>query len=269
MLLTGLKNVLMYYGGNMEKSDNIEIDLLQLFRMLLANIHILLLAMFTGGFLMYYVSSELLSKKFESVTGIYVLNSAAQKENDTLTGSDLDVGSKLTNDYAELLKSRTVMNRVIADLNLQNTYPEMSDVTPDTISSMVTIETSTNTRVLKIKVTDTNPTRAQDIANAVRRAGAEHIKNVMDIDAVNVVYEANLPDRPSSPNAKKNALIGAMLGFIIAAAVLIINMIMDDTIKTQDDIAKYLDLSVLGIIPYDELEDSTVVKKKKRKKGNA
>ena len=56
----------------MEKSDNIEIDLLQLFRMLLANIHILLLAMFTGGFLMYYVSSELLSKKFESVTGIYV-----------------------------------------------------------------------------------------------------------------------------------------------------------------------------------------------------
>ena len=52
MLLTGLKNVLMYYGGNMEKSDNIEIDLLQLFRMLLANIHILLLAMFTGGFLM-------------------------------------------------------------------------------------------------------------------------------------------------------------------------------------------------------------------------
>ena len=55
----------------------------------------------------------------------------------------------------------------------------------------------------------------------------------------------------------------------IEIVLLIINMIMDDTIKTQDDIAKYLDLSVLGIIPYDELEDSTVVKKKKRKKGNA
>ncbi len=249
----------------MERSDNIEIDLLQIFRMLLANLHILILAMLTGGFLMYYVSNEMMSKKFESVTGIYVLNSAAQKENDTLTGSDLDVGSKLTNDYAELLKSRTVMNRVIADLNLQNTYPEMANVTPDTISGMVSIETSTNTRVLKIKVTDTNPTRAQDIANAVRKAGAEHIKNVMDIDAVNVVYEANLPDRPSSPNAKKNAMVGAMLGFVVAAAILVINMLMDDTIKTQDDIVKYLELSVLGMIPYDELEDSTIVRKKKRK----
>ncbi len=249
----------------MERSDNIEIDLLQIFRMLLANLHILILAMLTGGFLMYYVSNEMMSKKFESVTGIYVLNSAAQKENDTLTGSDLDVGSKLTNDYAELLKSRTVMNRVIADLNLQNTYPEMANVTPDTISSMVSIETSTNTRVLKIKVTDTNPTRAQDIANAVRKAGAEHIKNVMDIDAVNVVYEANLPDRPSSPNAKKNAMVGTMLGFVVAAAILVINMLMDDTIKTQDDIVKYLELSVLGMIPYDELEDSTIVRKKKRK----
>ena len=249
----------------MERSDNIEIDLLQIFRMLLANLHILILAMLTGGFLMYYVSNELMSKKFESVTGIYVLNSAAQKENDTLTGSDLDVGSKLTNDYAELLKSRTVMNRVIADLNLQNTYPEIANVTPDTISSMVSIETSTNTRVLKIKVTDTNPTRAQDIANAVRKAGAEHIKNVMDIDAVNVVYEANLPDRPSSPNAKKNAMVGAILGFVVAAAILVINMLMDDTIKTQDDIMKYLELSVLGMIPYDELEDSTIVRKKKRK----
>jgi Capsular polysaccharide biosynthesis protein len=191
-----------------------------------------------------------------------------EDDNDTITGSDLDVGSKLTNDYAELLKSRTVMNRVIADLNLQNTYPEMANVTPDAISGMVSIETSTNTRVLKIRVRDTNPTRAQDIANAVRRAGAEHIKNVMDIDAVNVVYEANLPDRPSSPNAKKNAMIGAMLGFIIAAAVLVINMLMDDTIKTQDDVEKYLGMSVLGMIPYDELEDSTIVRKKKKKKDS-
>ena len=250
----------------MERSDNIEIDLLQIFRMLLANLHILILATLTGGFLMYYVSSEFLGRKFESVTGIYVLNSSSQEGDDTITGSDLDVGSKLTNDYAELLKSRTVMNRVIADLNLQNTYPDMANVTPDRISGMVSIQTSTNTRVLKIKVTDSNPTRAQDIANAVRKAGAIHIKNVMDIDAVNVVYEANLPDRPSSPNVNKNAMIGAMLGFVIAAAVLIIIMLMDDTIKTQDDVSKYLELSVLGMIPYDELEDSTVVRKKKKKK---
>ena len=250
----------------MDKSDNVEIDLLQIFRLLIANLPILVLATLTGCFLMYYVSSEMISKKFESVTGIYVLNSSAQKEDDSITGSDLDVGSKLTNDYAELLKSRTVMNRVIADLDLQNTYPEMANVTPDVIGGMVTIETSQNTRVLKIKVTDTNPTRAQDIANAVRKAGAVHIKNVMDIDAVNVVYEANLPDRPTSPNVKKNAIIGGMLFFIVAAAIIIINMLMDDTIKTQYDVEKYLELSVLGAIPYDELEDSKVTHKAKKKR---
>ena len=60
-------------------------------------------------------------------------------------------------------------------------------------------------------------------------------------------------------------MVGAMLGFVVAAAILVINMLMDDTIKTQDDIVKYLELSVLGMIPYDELEDSTIVRKKKRK----
>ena len=250
----------------MDKTDSVEIDLLQILRLLIANLPILVLATLTGCFLTYYVSSEMVSKKFESVTGIYVLNSTAQGEDDSITGSDLDVGSKLTNDYAELLKSRTVMNRVIADLDLQNTYPEMANVTPDVISGMVTIETSQNTRVLKIKVMDTNPTRAQDIANAVRKAGAVHIKNVMDIDAVNVVYEANLPDKPTSPNVKKNALIGGMLFFIVAAAIIIINMLMDDTIKTQNDVEKYLELSVLGAIPYDELEDSKITHKSKKKK---
>ena len=245
-----------------KNNEEDEIDLLDLFNVLISNLYILILASLTGLFLLYYVSSQFLDKKFVSSTGIYVLNSS-EKDSDQITGTDLSTSSMLVNDYAELLKSRTVMNKVIAELDLRNKYSDMRDVTSDDISKMITIGSSDKNRVIQISVTDKNPTRAQDIANAVRRSGAQHIKDVMAIDAVNIVYEANLPEKPTSPNVVKNALIGALLAFIIAAAIIIVNYILDDTIKTMEDIENYLELPVLGTLPYDGQGKAGKLKKRR------
>lgn len=242
-----------------------EIDLRDIMMCLASNAVIIILSALIGAFGMFLISSTLMKQKFESSTKIYVLN---QQDNQTVTYSDLQTGSQLTKDYAELIVSRTVTTQVIADLDLQNKYPDMADIIPEELAEMIDVTTQQDTRILKITVTDTNPTRAQDIANAVRIASSDQIYQVMDIKAVNVVDYANLPENPVSPDLMKNAVMGALIGFIIAAAIVIVRYLLDDTIKTPDDVERYLGLSVLASIPYDEsIDTGRKGKRRSRRKG--
>ena len=241
----------------------IEIDLRDLFIGLMQNIWSIMLSACIGALIAFLLCTMVISKKYVSTTKIYAIN----KQNEaTLTYSDLQTGSQLSKDYAALVTSRTVTSKVIAQLDLQNTYPDMAKITPDALAKMISVDVQTDTRIISISVTDTIPTRAQDIANAVRVAASEHIYNVMDIEAVNIVDYANLPEGAKSPNTKKSIVLGFMLGFILAAGIVILIRIMDDTIKTSDDVERYLGLSVLGSIPYDDNVDTAKKKKKKSKK---
>ena len=104
------------------------------------------------------------------------------------------------------------------------------------------------------------------LANAIRDVAAEHIREVMDLEAVNVVDEANLPTSPSEPSKKKYTLIGVLIGVVICAGVLILRFYLDDSIKSSDDIEKYLGLSTLASIPVFESEEDAKKKKKKARK---
>lgn len=116
----------------------------------------------------------------------------------------------------------------------------------------VSVNTPIDTRIVAITVTDTDPYTAQTIANYIREVSAEHIENVMDIDAVNVVEVANLPTEKSAPNCLLWTIGGFAFGTILVAALLIIHFLVDDTVKTSEDVEKYLGISALGIIPFDE-----------------
>lgn len=243
--------------------EEIEIDLKELLWQVWKNIWIVVLSAMIGAFLAYIVSSLFIPQKFSSTTKIYVLN---QQEASQVTYSDLQTGTQLTKDYAELIVSRTVTSQVIAQLDLKNQYKDMEDITPDILAGMISVSIKNDTRVISITVTDTSPTRAQDIANAVRVAASAHIYDVMDTESVNVVDYANLPEKAISPNLKKNLAIGFIIGGIIAAGIIFVIYILDDTIKTPDDVEKYLGLSVLASIPYDENIDTSKVKKGVRKR---
>lgn len=250
----------------MEKQE-IEIDLKEIFMYLYNHLYVLIISALIGAMAFYLVSSLVLDKEYVSSTRIYVLN---QQDQQNVTYTDLQTGTQLTKDYAKLVTSRTVTAQVIADLDLQNKYADMANITPDGLAAMITVQTLTDTRVIQISVTDSLPYRAQDIADAVRVAASERIYEVMQIEAVNVVDTASLPEGPSSPNTMKNAVIGGAIGFVLAAAIYILIFLLDDTIKTPDDVEKYLGLSVLASIPYDEEADTVVLRKrmnKKRKKG--
>ena len=127
----------------------------------------------------------------------------------------------------------------------------------------MTVANTSNTRIITITVKDPNPANAQIIANSIRDAAAIHIKDVTDVEAVNVADEANLPGSPCEPSIPKWTLIAAMIGVILSAGIIIVQYLLDDTIKSSEDIEKYLELSTLGLIPNFD----TVDKKKKSRRS--
>lgn len=241
---------------NLQDNTDIEIDVLELFHVLLNKFWIILLAgiiaalAFVGGTILF------ITPQYQSTTKMYVLS---KQDNNTITQQDMQTSLSLTKDYAELIKSRTVTEGVIAQLNL--------DLTHEQLLGKVSVDSATDTRILSITVTDPDPYEACKIANAIRDVAANHIKNVMDIDAVNVVETANIPDQKSSPNISKNGVIGGLLGVLLSVAIILIAYISNDTIKTQEDVERYLGLSMLGTIPLTAADRKNKKKKQKRARG--
>ena len=235
-------------------NDEIEIDLGEVFHLVISKLGVIILSGILLGVLSIIGTMLFITPKYESTTKIMVLN---KQDSNTLTSADMQTSTQLTKDYAELIKSRTVLEGVIAQLNLDMTYKEMLQ--------KVSVETSSDSRIVSISVTDEDPYTASEIANAVRDMAAEHIQSVMDIEAVNVVDTANIPNEKASPSLAKNGVIGGLLGVIIAMAAVIIIYLTNDTIKVEEDVERYLGLSVLGSIPFSEKE-SRSKKKKSRKR---
>ncbi|MBR1470470.1 MAG: protein-tyrosine kinase [Lachnospiraceae bacterium] len=228
---------------NIRQNDNdeLEINLLELFWALWRNkIEIILMTVF-GALVAFFISELVMTPQYTSMTSLYVL---AKQDNGAITTADLSVGTQLTNDYVVLVTSRPVLEKTIAELEL--------DMTASQLGSLISVSNTSNTRILKISVTYTDPIMARDIANSIRIAVGEQIMSVMNIDAVNTVEEASLPLAPSEPRVKRNTLIGMALGFVLAAGLVVLHAVMDDTVKTSEDVEKYVGLPVLGVIPIAE-----------------
>lgn len=230
----------------MEKNNNFEqdeitIDLGELFQVLWSKAHIIILAGVVLALAAFAGTKLFITPQYDSTTKIFVITK--QNEN-TVTSSDLQTGTLLTKDYMEMVKSRPVLEEVIAVLNL--------DMTPEQLAGAITVETPAETRLINIKVRNEDPKMAKNIADAVREAASIQIQEVMNIDAVNTVEEANLPTQKATPNTMKNTLLGGILGVFIAIGIIVLIHILDDTIKTPDDVERYLELNVLASIPIKE-----------------
>lgn len=234
-----------------ENNNEFEFDLLEIVRILFSRFWIILCAGFLAAAACFAVSAYVLTPVYESTTKIYILN----KTDDTaVTYTDVQMGTQLTKDYAELINSRYVIEKVIELLSLE-------DMEYETLMKKVSVDTPVDTRIVSITVEHTDPEMAMRIANCIREVAGEHIQNVMDIEAVNVVEAANMPMEKSGPSVVKWTMIGGMAGVFLACAVILVIFLLDDTIKSSEDVEKYLGLSTLALIPVIS-EDHTAKKRK-------
>jgi len=233
-------------------NDEVEIDLKELFFVLLDKIWIILFIGILTAVCAGLFSKVFLKPIYTSMTKVYVIN---RQSEDTTTLSDLQTGTQLTKDYKILVKSRPVTEQVISDLNLDMTYEELAN--------MITVNTPTDTRILEIIVENQDAYLVKQLADAIAEVSSERMVSVMEMEKVNIVEQGNLPTAPSSPNIKMNILLGGIIGVFLTAFVIILIYILNDSIQNNDDVEKYLGITTLGSIPLEEGNTKTKHKKKK------
>ncbi len=228
------------------------IDMMQIAGILLRHFWIIVFSGVLVGMGALIFTKLTTTPTYTSSTKMYVL-SRGQSASD-VTSSDLQLSAVLASDYAQLIKDRTVTESVIAELGLS--------MNSAALASKISVDMPGQGRIITISVTDTDPYMAAKLATTVRDTAATHIKEVMDSEAVNVVEEANIPEGQTMFNYKKNGLAGIVLGMAVAIGIIMLQYMMNDTIKNAEDVERYLGLSLLGSIPIMENER----RKKKRKK---
>ena len=242
-------------GKDNVQNDEVEIDIGHILSILWEKILVIIATGIIVGLAGFLVSKFLITPKYESETKLYVLNRA----NDSATTlSDVQLSTQLTKDYQILVTSAPVMNKVIKELGLNMKASELA--------STISVDTPSDTRVLQITVTSDDPKRAKDIADKVAQVSSKKICDIMKIEQVNVIEEGSLSEEPAVDTVQKWTLIGLALGIVLSCAVIIIRSMLDDTVKTTEDVEKYFDLSTLAVIPISEEMDDGLGKNKKSRK---
>ena len=223
--------------------DEAEIDLVDLFGFYMSRLPLLIIAVVVGALIAGLYTHFLVPNRYTATSKMYMVSSSSDS---VVNLSDLNLGTSISNDYVELMKSRPVIEDVIDKLELKYDY--------DRLVKMISLSVITNTRIVRIAVTSTSPQEAMSIANQLARTAKVQLPKVMDAPAPTIVEDAVLPTVKSSPSLTKNVLIGALLCLIAVLAVLTVLYLQDDTFKSSEDVEKEFGILPLSVIPEGIIE---------------
>lgn len=214
-----------------------EIDLLELFYRLIENLKFIILAAVIGTIAAGAYTFFLVTPMYEATSKLYVMNSG----DSAINLSDLQIGSYLASDYQEVFKTWEVHEMVIQNLALDYSYQKMQ--------SMVSVSNPTDTRILYITVKSNDPQEAMAIANEYASVAKKYISSIMSTEEPNILSVALAPTAPVSPSKTRNLLLGFILGAMLAIGIITVRFIMDDRIKSVDDLQKYVNIPMLAVVP--------------------
>lgn len=204
-------------------------------------IGITLLAALISGLISFFV----LQPVYEASTTIMIGKSNTSEK--SLQYDDLMLNQKLVNTYSEIIKSNTVLEDVISNLKLGESVTRLKE--------NVKINPITDTEIIEIKVNNSDPVLSTNIANDLSEVSMQNVKRIMKIDNVQVIDKAEVPNYPIKPNKVMNIVIASVLGLMLGIGIVFLKEYLDNTIKLPSDVEKYLELSVIGVIPLVRKED--------------
>lgn len=214
------------------------IDLMEIARLLLRKWKLLLVALLAGAVLGGSYCAFLLETTYRAEVSLYITSSES-----LISLSELQLSAALTEDYAYIVKSRTVLERVIDELQLDMDYKQLG--------SIVSVNNPDSSHVIQIYVTTSDPEMSRNIANSLLNISADQINQIVGNGMPSVIDESVIRAViEQKPSMKKNAMMGGMVGFVLVAGILIVRMLMDTTIKSEDDIERYLGVPILASVPY-------------------
>ena len=226
------------------ETDEIEIDLMKIIQVLLQKARFiiavtLLLAAATFGATRFYITPL-----YTSTALMYVNNSGFSLGNTSFSISqgELSAAQGLVDTYIVLLKSRTTLEQIIDQCSLEYDCEELYD--------MIEAEAVNSTEIFSISVTSKSPPEAERIANTIAQVLPERIASIVDGSDVRIVDYAVVPSKRTSPSFTLNTVIGALAGFVLAAAIIVLRYMLDDQIHEEDYLTQtYPNIPLLAVIP--------------------
>ncbi len=230
-------------------NDEIEIDLGELFAVLMKRWWLILLTTVLCGALALLGTLTLMKPKYESSAMLYILS----KTTSVTSLADIQIGSELTADFEVIAKSKPVLDSAVQKLKEEDD----AEFTRDELDQMISVSNISDTRILVITATSEDPTAASLVANAVAEATSEQMAYIMKSDQPTTVEQAEVSKNPVSPNLKKNLMVGLLAGIVLSCAVIVLRFLMNNTISNETDVERYLEMPTLAVVPLE--------KKKKRR----
>ena len=242
----------MNINQNME--DEVEIDLVELLYYFRSKLLFIALSFIIGVLVSGVITYCFITPKYKATSKLYMVSASTDS---IVNLADLNLGTSLSEDYAELIQTRPVIESVIEELNLSYTYEELLE--------MLSVGTVSKTRILTITTTSTIPEEAKDISNALVSKAITYLPSVMETAEPNIAEQAIVPTRKSSPSYAKNMAIGSVGCIVLCLLILTLLFMRDDTMKTAEDIEKVFGVMPLTVIPEGKIGQD----KEKKQRGKA
>ena len=224
----------------MKEKNVMEIDVFHLLKILWKRKLLIVLVAFVTGAVSFAYSSFIVKPEFTSTTRIYVVN-RNQGDKPGLTNQDLQAGSYLVKDYREIMLSQDVLEKVATDLKLE--------LPPKDLAIKIKVTVPVDTRIVSISVTDRAPEEASRIANSLREVAAQKIISVTRVSDVTTLEEARPATSRSSPNIRRNTMVGFLAGAVVMVVTVLLVELLDTRVKRPEDIEDVMQIALLGVVP--------------------
>ncbi|MFE4114878.1 YveK family protein [Priestia sp. YIM B13448] len=202
----------------------------------------LLILLFTlgAGLISAGISYYVLTPAYQASTQILV--NQKKTDDQALNITQVQTNVELINTYSVIIKSPTILEEVIKELDLKSSVKELNQ--------KITVNSQANSQVLSLTVEDTNADNATKIANTLSDTFQKEIKSIMNVDNVTVLSKATLKENsnPVKPNISRNIVFALAIGLMLGIGLSFLREYMDNTIKDERDVEKILELPVLTSI---------------------
>ena len=227
----------------MDNEENEVIDLTEILSAVRQHLLELIFVTLVAALVGFTASKFLMNQKYDS-SALMIVNTR-QDVNANVTSDQINSATKLVSTYSIIIKSDTVLQQVIDNLGLNLTYAQLN--------KRVTVAAVDDTQVMKITVQSDSPEWARQVCEQIITVAPDVIKEAVEAGSVKVISNASLATEPVSPNIKKNTMLAAAVGFVLVIGIIVLQVLLDNKINTEEDVTKYLDMTVLGVIPqYDQ-----------------
>ena len=225
-----------------ERASDVSLNLKEFFNKVVRKWYLSATIILVCVIVAFFYTTLLCTPLYETKAKLYIFNN--NNTTGQVSSSEIAVSNYFTADYIELVMDPVILNEVIQELDLKWSY--------GTLKSCVSVYNPENTRFIHVTVRTPDPELSKRIADTICTVSQVKFIELINVDRVNIIGEAALPKAPCSPNLYGNVTFGVLIGVALSVILMTVLTLKDDAITGAEDVEKYLQLTVLGIIPYTD-----------------